>query len=396
MTEAGCIGIMRRHAIISPGKLFMPDHPEKIGRYVIEKLLGSGAMGKVYLAYDPILGRTVAVKIVAIDPRIQTEARGDYLARFSAEAKASAKLNHPSIVQVYDAGEENNEPWIAFQFVEGETLEKILSQRLRLTLRRALLFAIDIASALQQAHGWNIIHRDVKPANILIERKSGIAMLADFGIAQAQWSLPVKDGTAIGSPGYMSPEQIDGKEVDQRSDLFSLGIVLYQMVSGENPFLRNTIEATMDATCRGNYKPLHEILPEIPKQVDAAVRRCLFTNIKMRMRSAAELADLLRPLVPEENTLGTAKNKPTATTQVIVESRASKQGAGASTKMSKVFYRLKIMRWYVTVSDALKKMFADIVGRKELFKGEAFEEFTGKGSSLIKRSVLWVKAKFEK
>jgi len=374
----------------------MPGHPEKIGRYIIEKPLGSGAMGKVYLANDPILGRTVAIKIVSIDPGIQTEARGDYLARFASEAKASARLNHPSIVQVYDAGEENNEPWIAFQLVEGETLEKILSQRLRLTVRRAVLFTIDIASALQQAHSWNIIHRDVKPANILVEQKTGIAMLADFGIAQAQWSAPVKDGTVIGSPGYMSPEQIDGKEVDQRSDLFSLGIVLYQMLSGENPFLRNTIGATMDATCRGIYKPLHEIVPELPRPVDAAVRRCLFANIKMRMRSAAELVDILRPLAPDEKNAIAVKSKQTATTRVIVESRANTPEPNQTTMLAKAFYRLRIMRWYFAAADTLKKLIADLVGRKELFKGETYEELTGKGATFFRKVGIAIRVKFRK
>lgn len=366
----------------------MPDHPEIIGRYRIVKVLGTGAMGRVYRAEDPRLGRSVAVKVVAVDPRIQTGAREEYLSHFAAEARASARLNHPSIVQVFDAGEENGEPWIAFQLVEGETLETILDRRGRLTMRRAVLFTVDIASALQHAHAWNIIHRDVKPANILVEPKSGIAMLADFGIAQAHRSMAPEDGLAVGSPGYMSPEQIDGKEVDQQSDLFSLGIVLYQMVSGKNPFLKSTIEATMNATCRGDYTPLRELVPDVPKPLDAAVRRCLFVNLKMRMRSAAELVDILRPLAPEGST-GDTEGSRSPITRVFLESRAT--APAASTFLGRFFFKLKIMRWYSAAGDAVNKRFAHLVGRTDLFKGEALEEATGMVRSWVRRAGEWAK-----
>jgi serine/threonine-protein kinase len=369
----------------------MPDTPTKIGRYNIVKLLGSGAMGKVYLAHDPVLGRNLALKTIAIDPRVQSQTREEYLARFAAEAKASARLDHPSIVQTYDAGQENGEPWIAFQVVDGESLEAILAVRGRLTIRRSILFTVDIASALQHAHGWNIIHRDVKPANILVESRTGIAKLADFGIAQAPWSAPVADGSMMGSPGYMSPEQIDGKEVDQRSDLFSLGIVLYQMVSGRHPFLRDTMNATIDATCRGGYKPLRDLVPEVPRQLDAAVRRCLFANIKMRMRTAAELVDILRPLAPDVVRDHAGRPKSFATTHVIVGSRASGTDQGKTALLGNVFYRLKIMRWYSAGLDAVRKRFAILMGRNELFTGEALEDAAGMFKTLLRRLERWAR-----
>ena len=280
----------------------MSIFPSAIDRYKIIKLLGSGAMGNVYLAEDPTLGRNVALKVITIANAAAPQVRDAYLSRFSAEAKALARLDHPCIVQIYDSGEEQGKPWIAFQFVDGESLEAILSRRRKLTIRRALLFTIDIASALQHAHEWNIIHRDVKPGNILIDQKTGVAKLTDFGIAQAQWSKSVENGSMVGSPGYMSPEQIDGKEVDRRSDIFSLGSVLYRMLTGETPFLRSTLPATIDATCRGDYLPLRDLVPDAPKSLDAAVRRCLFSNYKMRLSSAAELIDVLTPLVSEEKT----------------------------------------------------------------------------------------------
>jgi eukaryotic-like serine/threonine-protein kinase len=274
--------------------------PSAIDRYQIIKLLGNGAMGNVYLAEDPFLGRKVALKVISIVHAMQLQVREAFLSRFSAEAKTLARLDHPCIVQIYDSGEERGKPWIAFQFVDGESLEAILSRRKKLTIRRALLFAIDIASALQHAHEWNIIHRDVKPGNILIDQKTGVAKLTDFGIAQAPWSKSVENGSMVGSLGYMSPEQIDGKEVDRRSDIFSLGSVLYRMLTGETPFLRATLPATIDATCRGNYLPLRDLVPDAPKPLDAALRRCLFANYKMRIASAAELIDVLTPLVPHE------------------------------------------------------------------------------------------------
>lgn len=279
----------------------MSTIPRAMGRYQIVRVLGSGATGTVYLAEDPMLARKVALKVITLAPDVDPGAKETYLARFSAEAKALARLDHPCIVQIYDAGEEQNNPWISFQLVDGESLESLIAKRGKLTVRRALLFALDIASALRHAHGSNIFHRDVKPANILIEPKTGMAKLTDFGIAQALWSKPVENGSMIGTPGYMSPEQIDGKEVDARSDIFSLGVVLYQMISGEQPFLRESLLATIDATCRGEYIPLQTFVPDVPKNVDAVVRRCLFVNPNMRIRSADELVDMATPLVPDEN-----------------------------------------------------------------------------------------------
>jgi eukaryotic-like serine/threonine-protein kinase len=247
--------------------------PRTISRYEIIRLLGRGAMGSVYLARDPALDREVALKVVAGDTEGEREIRKACLSRFAAEAKTLARLRHPSIVQVYDTGEHDGEPWIAFELVKGESLEAMLEQRKKLTIRRAALFAVDIASALRHAHGLNVIHRDIKPANILVEQGTGIAKLTDFGVAQTLGAPSTEDGGVVGSAGYMAPEQIDGQIADAGSDLFSLGVVLYQMTAGSHPFLRDTMAATMSATCRGDYRPLCDILPGAPKSLDAALRR---------------------------------------------------------------------------------------------------------------------------
>jgi serine/threonine protein kinase len=347
------------------------EHPAMIGRYRIVKKLGAGAMGQVYAAEDPVLERRIAIKIVPLDPHLPAAVRQAYLARFADEAKASARLDHPSIVQVYDAGLENEIPWIAFQLVEGENLDAMLKRRGKLSVRRAVLFTLDIAAALQHAHANSIIHRDIKPANILIEQHSGIAKLSDFGIIQAPWALPDAEGTIVGSPGYMSPEQIEGIELDQRSDLFSLGVVLYQMVSGVHPFLCRTLRATLDATRKGEYAPLHELVADVPRDLDKAVHRCLYADRRMRMRSAAELADLLRPLAGEEST---GESSGTGT-RLFVESRATETTAAPAGAVGHLFVRLNILRVYTTTAKWLQRSFAKLMKRDESFSGETLEQF---------------------
>jgi serine/threonine protein kinase len=345
--------------------------PAAIGRYRIIKALGSGAMGRVYLAEDPLLDRKIALKVISVDPRLQFETHHEYLTRFTIEAKASAKLTHPSIVQVFDAGEEDGEPWIAFQLIKGESLETMLRRRGRLTVRRAMLFAIDMASALQHAHSWNIIHRDIKPANIIIEQSSGIAKLADFGIAQAPWSPPVNDDYIVGSPGFMSPEQIDGRDVDQRSDLFALGIVMYLMLTGEHPFLRKTLRTTCDATRRGEYTPLRQIIPAIPRAIDMAVHRCLYPDLRMRMRTAAELVDILRPALPAERSV---TNRAPVEPRNIIDGRTPAMDQSGSTVIGGLFFQLQAMRRYTAMLKVLHAAIAKIAGRRECFAGETMEE----------------------
>jgi serine/threonine protein kinase len=362
----------------------MDSQPEHIGRYRIVKQIGGGAMGKVFLAHDPALDRTVALKIVSIARHVQTEPREVCLARFAAEARASAKLNHPSIVPVYDTGEEKGEPWIAFQLVEGESLEALLKRRGTLTVRRAILFTLDMASALQHAHAWRIYHRDVKPGNILIEKSSGIARLADFGIMQAPWTPPDGEGLMVGSPGFMSPEQINGKTVDGRADLFALGAVAYQMVSGENPFLRRTLSQTLEATLKGDYTPLPDLVPDIPRQLDVAIHRCLYPDLRLRINSAAELVDLLQPIVLPEAESGSSHTTPHKK-KVFVESRTL-SAAGVSTPLARLFLRYGMLRWYTAAGKQVKGFFAWISPLSESYEGEALEDFSNSLHTVARKS----------
>jgi serine/threonine-protein kinase len=315
------------------------DSVDKFGRYTVVRLLGDGAMGKVYLANDPVLERKVALKVISMDSMIDSAMREDFLKRFSFEAKASAKLSHPSIVAVYDAGEESGLPWIAFEFVQGETLESLINRKGRLPLGRAIAFARDIAAALRHAHGWSIIHRDIKPANILVESSTGIVKLADFGIVKAPWAVISHDENTLGSPGYMSPEQIDGVDLDERADLFCLGVVIYQMITGMHPFLRDTMPATIFATCNNELTPPRDIVSATPPALDWAVRRCLASDRNKRIGSANELVEMLnkidtgvgphaaeRPLLPvaKTGTIDEPGAKPSSTSQ---QSSARRPGA---------------------------------------------------------------------
>ncbi len=292
------------------------DAPRKFGRYTAVSLLGEGAMGRVFLAHDPFLDRNVALKAISIDALVDKNMRDDYLKRFSFEAKASAKLNHPSIVAVYDAGQENGVPWIAFEFVDGESLESLINRKGRLPIRRALAFAHDIASALQHAHGWSIVHRDVKPANIIIESSTGIAKLADFGIVKAPWAVMPRGENTVGSPGYMSPEQFDGTDLDERADLFCLGVVIYQMIAGVHPFLRDTMAATMFATCNNEYTPLRDIVEGVPPALDWAVRRCCNADRDKRLHSATELIEMLNKATDLRRGMKDLSSSPYGTTTV--------------------------------------------------------------------------------
>lgn len=270
------------------------DTPEQFGRYKVERLLGEGAMGKVYLAYDPVLQRRLAVKLISIAPQLNEKTRTEYLTRFSLEAKASARLNHQSIVTVYDAGDEGGLPWIAFQYVDGESLEHLLQRETRLPLETAMSIAGDIAGALRCAHSYGIVHRDIKPANILIDTVTGVAKLADFGVAKAPRAVLTQEGKTVGSPGYMSPEQIDGSDLDERSDIFSLGVVLYEMIAGGHPFVRDTVATTVYATLSGSFASLRTQLPEIPEALDRMVAGCLMPEREQRLRSADDFLEALR------------------------------------------------------------------------------------------------------
>jgi len=287
-----------------------PESHTVFGRYHVQRLLGEGAMGRVYLAEDPVLERLLAIKVIAVDKHTDSRTREEFLQRFSIEARACAKLNHPSIVTVFDAGEERGLPWIAFEYIDGEALDAMLSGGPIEPVGKVISILLDIAAALHHAHECGIIHRDIKPANILIDRRTGIAKLSDFGVVKAPWVALTQDGSAVGSPGYMAPEQLDGSGADCRSDLFSLGIVLYQMMSGKHPFLRKSIPEPIFATLHNDCTPLSDLRPATPAPLAQIVENLLEPDRNKRIRDAAEL---LRRLHAAERLNQTSASVPAAT-----------------------------------------------------------------------------------
>jgi serine/threonine protein kinase len=287
---------------------------KRFGRYKVLGLLGEGAMGRVYLSEDPILKRRVAVKVIPPDRNLEPAVRREFLERFAVEAQACAMLNHPSIVSIYDAGEEDGVPWIAFEYVSGERLDRLISQKKQLPFDQILRIAGDIAAAMRHAHAMGIVHRDIKPANILIDDASGVAKLADFGVVKSPHAAITQSGVAVGSPGYMSPEQIDDLEVDMRSDLFSFGIVLYEMLTGVHPFLRDTVQATFYATLSCNYKSISDFRAGVPDKLVKFVKMSLVADRNLRIINADELCAMIADCLDDNAgktrmmRLGAAKN----------------------------------------------------------------------------------------
>jgi serine/threonine protein kinase len=266
------------------------------GRYEILSELGRGAMGVVYKARDPQIDRLVALKTVSLWGQEADEEK-EFRLRFMNEAQAAGRLHHSGIVAVFDVGEnpENHDPYIVLEYVQGESLNRILSREKKLSLDRSLKLAEEIADALDYAHAQGVIHRDIKPANILITQ-DGRAKIADFGIAKlnlAHFTIP---GRVLGTPAYMAPEQLSGEGVDGRSDLFSLGVILYALVTGHSPFQGTS--ATTVCFKVANREPIAASALDmtLPPQLDAVISRAMAKDPNERYQRGSHFADDLRIL----------------------------------------------------------------------------------------------------
>jgi serine/threonine-protein kinase len=263
--------------------------PEKIGRYVIEGELGRGAMGVVYRASDPTIGRTVALKTMRLDVHGLDEE--EMLRRFRHEARLAGVLNHPNIVTIYDAGEFESVFYIAMEYISGESLATLLDRERVLSAEKIIEISRQVCAGLDYAHQSGVIHRDIKPANIMLG-DNGLVKIMDFGIAKAGEGM-TSAGQVLGTPNYMSPEQVRGKPLDGRTDLFSYGVVLYQMLTGERPFTGENVTTII-------YKIIHEN-PAPPRELDLSVHpglsaiavRCLAKLPEERYQSGAELVKAL-------------------------------------------------------------------------------------------------------
>ena len=259
--------------------------PEQIGRYQIESELGKGAMGVVYKAVDPNIGRTVALKTMRLDVHGIEEA--EMLKRFKHEAVLAGVMNHANIITIYDAGDYEGVFYMAMEFMEGRTLQVVLHEQRVLPIEQVLQIAKQVCAGLDFAHQRGVIHRDIKPANIMLGA-DGTAKIMDFGIAKSGTSMTTA-GQVLGTPTYMSPEQVRGRNLDGRSDLFSFGVCLYEMVTGEKPFTGQNITTIIYKIMNEEPIPPRELDVSIHPGISAIITRCLAKNVDERYQTGAEL-----------------------------------------------------------------------------------------------------------
>ncbi|MDX2496259.1 MAG: bifunctional serine/threonine-protein kinase/formylglycine-generating enzyme family protein [Desulfuromusa sp.] len=268
----------------------MAEKIENIGRYEIVSVLGRGAMGIVYKGYDPGIDRYVAIKTMALN--LLDVDSNELEDRFRIEAKAAGRLTHPNIISIYEYGNDADRAFIAMEFVDGCTLSELEKRGKLLEINQILHIMQKVLYALQYAHERGIVHRDIKPSNIMYT-PDGEVKIADFGIAHLESSTQTQLGTIIGTPGYMSPEQIMGQHVDHRSDIFSAGILLYELLTGERAFVSTNITSTTYKIVHTELPPPSKLCPTVPEAIDAVLARAFAKQPDNRFQSTSEFAEAL-------------------------------------------------------------------------------------------------------
>ncbi len=315
---------------------------ERFGRYEILSELGRGAMGVVYKARDPKINRVVAVKTISLAGQPADEEQ-EYRERFYREAEAAGRLSHPGIVTIFDVGEEpeTRAPYIVMEFVGGQSLDKLLSAEDRkLPLETALQLTHELAEALDCAHGQGVVHRDLKPANILLT-EDGRAKIADFGVAKLNLANHTLAGRALGTPAYMSPEQLNGEAVDGRSDLFSLGVVLYTVLTGYRPFQGNSALTVSYKVVNRDPIPATVLDTELPPALDYIISRAMAKDPAQRyqrgMEMALDIQDLRegRELWSKAKQPGAAGGASPVAGEKDKLSATAKAGAGGKSRLTK-------------------------------------------------------------
>jgi len=265
-----------------------------LGRYEIQKELGKGAMGVVYLGKDPKISRIVAIKTMALSQEFEADELEDVKARFFREAETAGRLNHPNIVTMYDAGEEHDLAYIAMEFLKGKDLVPYTKEDNLLPLPQVLSIVARVADALGYAHGLHVVHRDIKPANIMYDPESDTVKVTDFGIARITDSSKTKTGMVLGTPSYMSPEQLSGAKIEGHSDLFSLGVSLYQLACGKLPFVGDSMAQLMFRIANEPPTDILSIKPDLPPCVVAIIQQALAKKVEERFESGVAMAHAIR------------------------------------------------------------------------------------------------------
>jgi serine/threonine-protein kinase len=279
------------------GTLILTDNGVQkpmLGRYQVEKEIGRGAMGMVYLGKDPKIGRTVAIKTMALAQEFDPEDLADIKQRFLREAETAGRLNHQNIVTIYDVGEEQELAYIAMDYLKGHDLSRHRQHDTLLPVTTVLDIGIQVATALDFAHKHDVVHRDIKPANIVYDESTGIVKVTDFGVACLTNSSKTKTGTMLGSPSYMSPEQVDGQKVDGGSDLFSLGTTLYQLSTGRLPFVSDTLAGLTHQICNEKQVDVTKIRADLPACLSRIINKAMRKQRQDRYKSGAQMAKALR------------------------------------------------------------------------------------------------------
>jgi len=274
-----------------------------LGRYAILSELGKGAMGTVFLGQDPKINRNVAIKVLDLSKEFNSDELDEVKASFFHEAEIAGMLSHPNIVTIYDAGDEHELAYIAMEYLEGVTLIPYTDANHLLPVISTLRVVARVADALHYAHQQHVIHRDIKPANIMI-LKNSVVKVTDFGIAHIIEASKNRDGTVLGTPSYMSPEQLSGRMLDGRSDLFSLGVMLYELLSGSRPFQHASITGLMKKIVREPHADIRDLKPDIPASVAALIDRLLAKKSVDRFATADDAAKAINQCLHEINNPG--------------------------------------------------------------------------------------------
>lgn len=268
--------------------------PQTLGRYKVEREIGRGAMAVVYQGRDPKINRVVAIKAIALAREFGDEELDEARRRFFREAESAGRLNHPGIVTVYDAGEDHDLAYIAMEYLNGEPLSEQTSSSSLLPASTIVELLARVADALGHAHRQNVVHRDIKPANIMFDSANDGLKITDFGIARLTDSGTTKSGIVLGTPSFMSPEQLEGRTVQGSSDLFSLGVSLYQLLTAQLPFRADSMTGLMFRIANEAHPPVRTVRPDLPGMLEAIVTRALHKRADERFQTGVEMATALR------------------------------------------------------------------------------------------------------